>query len=247
MWLVLKVKEDSHKSRNIGSFWKLEHTRKHSLSSEAPRKNAALLTPLAFALWDPYETSELQDCKIVIINLFCFKPLSLQYFLSLSFYGSNRNLIQVQNLWLLLRNLPFPNPFSLHSHNNLPRKPQGLIPIMPYFPSYQSPGEDQDSGHPTPPRLLFLHTLYIPTLIPSPFPNFQNPLIVSYRHIIISKTSYFLNIVFAHSLPISCPNRSLFARSSALAQGLTIYHWAELKVSARLHFFLEIWTRKSVS
>ena len=53
---VLKVKEDSHKSRNIGSFWKLEHTRKHSLSSEAPRKNAALLTPLAFSpvrpLWN---------------------------------------------------------------------------------------------------------------------------------------------------------------------------------------------------
>ena len=104
----------------------------------------------------------------------------------------------------------------------------GTNPIMPYFPSYQAPREDQDSGHPTPPRLLFLHTLYIPTLIPSPFPNFQNPLIVSSRHIIISKTSYFLNIVFAHSLPISCLNGSLFARSSVLTPGLTIYHWAEL-------------------
>ena len=101
--------------------------------------------------------------------------------------------------------------------------------------------------NPTPPRLLFLHTLYIPTLIPSPFPNFQNPLIVSSRHIIISKTSYFLNIVFAHTLPISCLNGSLFARSSVLAPGLTIYHWAELKASAGLHFFLEIWTGKSVS
>ena len=121
-------------------------------------------------------------------------------------------------------NLAFPNPFSLHSHNNLPRKPQGLIPLCPTFLPISH--QERIKTQVTPHHLDFRsYTLCITPhwYRPPFFLNFQNPWTVSPRRIVI--IALFPQCRSAHSLPTSCPSRAPLARSSALTPGLTLYHW----------------------